>query len=859
MKNNLTKVLAVLLTLCMLMGMMIVPTVAAEGDQTAGVITPDTSWYTPVDEGTTEDKNVYEISTAAQLLGFAKLANEGETFEGKTIKLTADIDLNPGWVGKTVTNEIKADAYYQYEEGTATIADAPANVWPEVTCFKGILDGQGYAISGIYAARTFKGDAYKAGFINEINGGTIKDLMIVNSVTTGTATSFSSSGQRFAGLVSNVKAATIQNVYIDMDVWWVYNDNDYKAQVAGLFGDISAKCEDEAIDDVVYAGKLGILDNMNGNTGDFNMVKEKEGATELWGILGKSNSSAVTTIGDIAFIGNIYKGAYRRYSAFAHSDYGKHVTAKATLASNDKDSYDGAATSEFLTTAPMNLKWNRVESEGTYGSRGWVACNIEGTLLPRSQVLGTYHYLPGAVAEMIQTSNFAYDTTSTNAAIEPDTSWFAEEEVEEEAPVFYIYDAADMYGLSVLANEGETFEGVVIKLMADIDLNPDWNYTSATSDDLALKSAFNKPDPANDWVPLEKFCGTFDGNGHTIKHMFSDVEVSSKFTDNRANGLDGGFIKELNGGAIKNFVITESTFVCTNTATYGSGNMYYGGLVGLASGSNPYIGNIYADFEAYFVTNYHFGFAGIVVYAENTTITVENIVFAGKLANISNSGVVGSTNTSVCYGPYGIIGHGGSDTATRILTNILSTPNLVPQSEEYNKGARPTNIYNATHVKNVTESNCYSAAVTTAVDGWTYVESKATYMPATVAAMLAANTQNLYLQKSVDGNAVRFIGVVNLTEAEMENFSSLGFNLSMTYNGKTYTKTYTTTTVYTSLIANGTTVDVSELGGTYFYAVEINGLDAAEGTVVFNVDGITVQAGETTTNVYGSVTVEYTK
>ena len=81
----------------------------------------------------------------------------------------------------------------------------------------------------------------------------------------------------------------------------------------------------------------------------------------------------------------------------------------------------------------------------------------------------------------------------------------------------------------------------------------------------------------------------------------------------------------------------------------------------------------------------------------------------------------------------------------------------------------------------------------------------------------------------------------------------------MTYNGKTYTKTYTTTTVYTSLIANGNTVDVSELGGTYFYAVEINGLDAAEGTVVFNVDGITVQAGETTTNVYGSVTVEYTK
>ena len=113
-------------------------------------------------------------------------------------------------------------------------------------------------------------------------------------------------------------------------------------------------------------------------------------------------------------------------------------------------------------------------------------------------------------------------------------------------------------------------------------------------------------------------------------------------------------------------------------------------------------------------------------------------------------------------------------------------------------------------------------------------------LPGAVVDMLTANTSNLYLQESLDGSKIRFIGVVNIDEEEFENFSKLGFDITMTYDGRTFTKTYTTTTVYTSLIANGTPVSATEYGGTYFYAIEITGLDAATaGDVVFNVDGIT--------------------
>lgn len=51
-------------------------------------IDTDTTWY---GDGTAQ---TYHISTAAQLAGLAKLVNDDDNFEGKTIELSADIDLN---------------------------------------------------------------------------------------------------------------------------------------------------------------------------------------------------------------------------------------------------------------------------------------------------------------------------------------------------------------------------------------------------------------------------------------------------------------------------------------------------------------------------------------------------------------------------------------------------------------------------------------------------------------------------------------------------------------------------------------------------------------------------------------------
>ena len=66
-----------LLALCLLIGMMPTAVFAADDSADNWLNEADTSWY---DSG---EKN-FEIDTAAELAGLAKLVNGGETFAGKS-------------------------------------------------------------------------------------------------------------------------------------------------------------------------------------------------------------------------------------------------------------------------------------------------------------------------------------------------------------------------------------------------------------------------------------------------------------------------------------------------------------------------------------------------------------------------------------------------------------------------------------------------------------------------------------------------------------------------------------------------------------------------------------------------------
>ena len=80
----------------------------------------------------------------------------------------------------------------------------------------------------------------------------------------------------------------------------------------------------------------------------------------------------------------------------------------------------------------------------------------------------------------------------------------------------------------------------------------------------------------------------------------------------------------------------------------------------------------------------------------------------------------------------------------------------------------------------------------------------------------------LYIQNSIDATAIRIIGVISASETQLQIFDSFGFEVSLTYNGDTFTRVVEVETVYTTLIANGKPVTASQYGGDYFYVMEIN-------------------------------------
>lgn len=109
-------------------------------------------WYTAGDAP-------YQISTGKELVNLAQLVNDGTNFSGKTIKLTADIDLNnQAWT--PIGNENGVDAEL---------------------VFSGTFDGDGYTVSGLNVP-----DTYFPGLFGQIStNAKVQNLIVKGSVTGG--------------------------------------------------------------------------------------------------------------------------------------------------------------------------------------------------------------------------------------------------------------------------------------------------------------------------------------------------------------------------------------------------------------------------------------------------------------------------------------------------------------------------------------------------------------------------------------------------------------------------------------------------------------------------------------------------
>ncbi|MBQ9543929.1 MAG: hypothetical protein IJV00_02235 [Clostridia bacterium] len=282
-------------------------------------ITADTSWYDA-------SKSEFVIENVSQLAGFSKLAEEGNDFVGKTVKLGADVTLNEG----------DANTW-----GSA----APELSWTPIKGFAGTFDGQGHTVSGLYAKLT----SSSAMFASVSADALIKDFRLVNSY-------FESEGGGCAGVATG-GGGTYERIYCDAIV--VCGDH----HAGGIFGVCGAPT---SVSECWFDGKVtlvmryaaGIVGNGNNqnvviehclNSGSVYTSYDVGPYSHMGGMCGRNDAG--TVIRDCLNVGKLSSAYYEANSSDGVGSVFGACTQK-------KQNTDGS----YISSVTIENSWGTNES-----------------------------------------------------------------------------------------------------------------------------------------------------------------------------------------------------------------------------------------------------------------------------------------------------------------------------------------------------------------------------------------------------------------------------------------------------------------------------------------------------------------
>ncbi len=177
---------------------------------------------------TSDEMNAFalEISDAAGLAAFRDSVNSGMTYEGLTVKLTADIDLSTQGNWNPIGNRYALD-----DNGNPVDTNDPNGANTQYRkAFMGTFDGQGHTISGLFI--NSNAENYKAP----------KAAPSAGAANTNTSS--------YAALFGYVDNATVQNFTVNGTV--------LGTDVAGVIGILGEGClVDGIVSNVTVGGKTG--------------------------------------------------------------------------------------------------------------------------------------------------------------------------------------------------------------------------------------------------------------------------------------------------------------------------------------------------------------------------------------------------------------------------------------------------------------------------------------------------------------------------------------------------------------------------------------------------------------------------
>ena len=209
------------------------------------------------------------------------------TFSGYVLRLTADVDLNPGW---------SAHVTIDPETSIPTIPVIPTVVFPGFKDFYGTLDGQDHTISGVAMYQLFTAQGNLA-FIEKLYG-TVTNVKFNNSLIYAEATNYNQSDSKIAGIAARIQSAsaTIENVYADIEVW-------VRSGSANRIGGIAAKTENGAhLNNIVFAGVVGTIKF----SGEGGTVPSQSTGTSVSQLVADGNWKGALYISNCSMNGVIY-------------------------------------------------------------------------------------------------------------------------------------------------------------------------------------------------------------------------------------------------------------------------------------------------------------------------------------------------------------------------------------------------------------------------------------------------------------------------------------------------------------------------------------------------------------------------
>lgn len=856
------KFIPLLLTLCFLLNLVVVPTVAA-----TEAVTPTENWL----EGN------LEINNAADLMAFSKALADGETFAGQTVTLKANVNLNPDFDG-TMFDTVDVKNVWGYDLNSQ---------------FAGTFEGGGYTISGIYQYAT---QGYGGIFGAQLKNGTavIRNLAITNSLVVTSAIN----GGGLYGLVaaSGIKKLTLENLYVDVNIHSVYTNGGTSGQgaaafnVGGLIGSQGSSALNEGalaneviIRSVVYAGDISFVDaTINDRVGGF---------------IGEVASANVgLLIEKSAFYGKITVGTSSAYlSGFVGVITGKggvspaYITIQNSIAAGTikKSSGTASCNTTNVTNAATSLTLNgcyytSLVGEGTKTDVATVASGttVNGstsTVLTSAGTANTYFVNAAAI---IASQTVPTGFTKQNGAlplptdaptlkiqkVSNATNWYTEQSANSKMT---ISDLDDLTDFSAALATGKNFKGKTVVLANDIDLNPGFDGTAATLDKVTNYWFFSGNG--------NSFLGTFNGQNHKISGIYQYA----------TNGYAGIF-----GGQLANCTVTVQNLAIDNSYIV-SGGQHNGAIYGLSTaGDNTTpvtmtLNNLNIDVNLHVTyTNDNNsdtqtmtgGLIGKV--GKYDTATVTNCTFTGDIdftdathigragglvgmveydattLNMTNSAFYGTITLPGTMGSYigGLVGLVTEAFAKNsvVLNNCVSAGKISAVSFNASK----SNLITNSNVGGVfVLTNCYATqqyvengTPLTTVDLHTTASAESVVTDCDTISELPDACHWQYKSNGATAD-LRFVATVNTLDHE-----GVGLEIACS-NGKTYFagENAVIETAYTKITGDNETYTAGEgelAGGKYIIMVIITGVDATDASdaLTFTVKPYTVVDG---VRVYG--------